>query len=84
MAGQPGLFDRDERCGALSAARDPLQRLAAVIDFELFRPELDPALARSSRAQGGRPPYEAVPLERSLIVWRKGARQRCGNEGSRA
>ena len=57
MVGQPGLFDLDERYAALSAAGDPLERLAAVVDFELFRAELDDALARSDRARGGRPPY---------------------------
>jgi hypothetical protein len=29
MAGLPGLFDRDERLKALSAAGDPLERLLA-------------------------------------------------------
>ncbi|MFC7739145.1 hypothetical protein ACFQX4_26005 [Roseomonas sp. GCM10028921] len=48
MAGQPGFFDIDERYAALSAAGDPLERLAAVVDFEFFRPVLDAALARSS------------------------------------
>jgi hypothetical protein len=42
MAGQPGFFDADE----LSASGDPLERLRAVVDFELFRPELEAALAR--------------------------------------
>jgi transposase, IS5 family len=51
MAGQPGVFDLDERCAALSVAGDPLERLAAVIDFELFRGELGAALARSDRAR---------------------------------
>ena len=37
MAGQPGFLDLDQRYAALSAARDPLERLAAVVDFELFR-----------------------------------------------
>src|SRR4051812_19323701 len=37
MAGQPGFFDGDERLKALSAAGDPLERLAQVIDFEVFR-----------------------------------------------
>ena len=54
MAGQPGFFDADERLKAVSAAGDPLERLAAVVDFELFRPELEAALARSDRAKGGR------------------------------
>jgi hypothetical protein len=44
------LFDTDERLRWLSAAGDPLERLAAVVDFELFRPELDAALGRSDPA----------------------------------
>jgi IS5 family transposase len=68
MAGQPGFFDLDERYAALSAAGDPLERLAAVIDFELFRAELDDALARSDRAKGGRPPYDAVLMFKVLIL----------------
>lgn len=68
MAGQPGLFDWDERYAALSAAGDPLERLAAVIDFELFRAELEAALARSDRAKGGRPPYDAVLMFKVLVL----------------
>ena len=68
MAGQPGFFDRDERYAALSAAGDPLERLAAVVDFELFRGELDAALSRSDRAKGGRPPYDAVLMFKVLVV----------------
>jgi IS5 family transposase len=68
MAGQPGFFDRDRRYAALSAAGDPLERLALVVDFELFRPALEVALARSDRAKGGRPPYDAVLMFKILVV----------------
>jgi len=60
MVGQPGLFDLDERYAALSAASDPLERLARVVDFEVFRGELEATLDRADRAKGGRPPYDAV------------------------
>src|SRR5512134_3981076 len=53
MAGQGGFFDTDERLQWLSTAGDPLVRLAAVVDFELFRPELD--AARPQRPRQGRP-----------------------------
>jgi transposase, IS5 family len=66
--GQPGFFDLDRRCGALSAAGDPLERLALVIDFELFRDQLEAALARSDRAKGGRPPYDAVLMFKVLVL----------------
>jgi len=68
MAGQPGFFDLDQRYAALSAAGDPLERLAAVVDFELFRPELNAALERSDRARGGRPPYDPVLMFRVLVL----------------
>jgi transposase, IS5 family len=68
MIGQPGFFDLDERYAALSAAGDPLERLAAVVEFELFRPDLDAALARSDRAKGGRPPYDAVMMFKVLVL----------------
>ena len=51
MSGQPGFFDGDERLKALSAAGDPLERLAKVVDFEVFRGELEAALSRSDRAK---------------------------------
>ena len=41
MAGQPGFFDGDERLKALSAAGDPLERLAQAVEFEVFRKDLD-------------------------------------------
>ena len=68
MAGQPGFFDQAERLRSLSAAGDPLERLAAAVDFELFRQELDAALLRSDRSKGGRPPYDAVLMFRVLVL----------------
>jgi transposase, IS5 family len=68
MVGQPGLFDWERRYAALSAAGDPLERLALAIDFELFRDELDAALARSDRTRGRRPPYDAVLMFKVLLL----------------
>ena len=68
MADQRGFFDTDERLQWLSAAGDPLERLAAVVDFELFRSELDAAFGRGDRARGGRPPYDAVMMFRLLVL----------------
>jgi IS5 family transposase len=68
MAGQPGFFDSDERLKALSAAGDPLERLAAVVDFEVFRDDLGAALARSDRSKGGRPPYDPVLMFKVLVL----------------
>lgn len=68
MADQRGFFDLDERYAALSKAGDPLERLDAVIDFEMFRSDLDAALERSDRAKGGRPPMAAVLMFKVLVI----------------
>jgi transposase, IS5 family len=47
MAGQPGFFDVDERLKELSAKGDSLERLSAVVDFDLFRTDLERAVVRS-------------------------------------
>src|SRR3546814_8354720 len=65
---QRGLFDLDERYAALSAAGDPLEKLGALIDFELFRPDLDAALQRSDGSKGGRPTLDAVMMFKVLVL----------------
>ena len=52
MAGQHGFFDLSDRYEALSAAGDPLERLRAVVDFEVFRGPLVVALRREARGKG--------------------------------
>jgi hypothetical protein len=66
VGGQPGFFDLDERHGMRPAAGGPLERLLAVVDFELFRDDLEAALDRSDRSRGGRPPYDAVLMFKVL------------------
>lgn len=68
MADQRGLFDLEERYAALSKAGDPLERLAAVAAFEVFRAELDAVLRRSDRAKGGRPPIDPVLMFKILVL----------------
>ena len=68
MAGQPGFFDVDERLKELSAKGDALERLSAVVDFDLFRPDLERAVVRSDRSRGGRPPFDHVLMFKVLIL----------------
>jgi transposase, IS5 family len=68
MAGQPGFFDLSDRYEALSAAGDPLERLAAVVDFEVFRGPLVAALRRGARGKGGRPPFDPVLMFKVLVL----------------
>jgi len=68
MAAQRGFFDLDERYAQLSQAGDPLERLSRVVDFEVFRVELDAALRRSDGAKGGRPPMDCVLMFKVLVL----------------
>ena len=49
MTRQPGFFDVSECPAALAVAGDSLKRLRIVVDFELFRPELEVALNHADR-----------------------------------
>jgi transposase, IS5 family len=68
MRGQAGFFDIDERLKQLSAKGDNLERLNAVVDFELFRADLEQAVPRSDRAKGGRPAFDHVLMFKALIL----------------
>lgn len=37
MASQSGFWDVEDRYAALNCAGDPLEKLSAVVDFEIFR-----------------------------------------------
>jgi IS5 family transposase len=52
----------------LSKKGDELERLAAVVDFELFRGELERAVPRADRSKGGRPPFDHVLMFKVLIL----------------
>jgi len=68
MRGEAGFFDIDERLKELSAKGDDLERLTAIVDFEMFRADLERAVPRSDRAKGGRPPYDHVLMFKVLIL----------------
>jgi transposase, IS5 family len=65
MARQPGLFDVDERLRRLSDIGDQFEAFTAVVDFEMFRPDLVAALNYSDGTKGGRPPFDPVLMLRS-------------------
>ena len=68
MVGEPWFFQLEDRLAGLSKTGDPLERLARVIDFEIFGEELDRALGRSERAKGGRPRSDAVLMFKILVL----------------
>jgi IS5 family transposase len=68
MGQQPGFFDVDERLRELSAKGDDLERISGLVDFEMFRPELEAAVPRSNGAKGGRPPFDHVLMFKVLLL----------------
>ena len=68
MRGQPGFFDVEERLKELSAKGDALERLSGVVDFELFRRDLERAVPRSDGAKGGRPAFDHVLMFEVLVL----------------
>ncbi len=68
MLGQAGFFDVDERLKELSAKGDALERLSAIVDFEVFRSDLARAVPRSDGSKGGRPPFDHVFMWKVLIL----------------
>ena len=68
MVGQAGFWDIDARYVRLSAAGDPLEKLNAVVAWEVFRKPLAKALKHSDGAKGGRPPYDPVMMFRIMVL----------------
>ena len=58
MAGQLGFWSVEERLAEISARGDPLETLAATVDFEMFRSVLVRALGTTPRWKGGRPGFD--------------------------
>lgn len=52
----------------MSKFGDPLEKINDVVDFELFRQQLESALYQSDYSKGGRPPYDAVLIFKILIL----------------
>src|SRR5579864_2764944 len=68
MRGQAGFFDVEERLKELSAKGDALERLTAVVDFGLFRADLERAVPRSDGSKGGRPAFDHVLMFKVLVL----------------
>ncbi|MFC4291447.1 transposase [Sphingorhabdus arenilitoris] len=64
----PNLFSLSEHLKRLSDDGDPLEVLAAAVDFEIFRGLLVKGLGYSDGAKGGRPAFDPVSMFKVLVV----------------
>ena len=65
-----GFFDEEFRLSRLSKQNDPLEKLNKLIDWEMFRPELDAVFKKTPKGKGGRRPYDYVLLFKMSILQR--------------
>jgi IS5 family transposase len=67
---QSSLFDLENRYASLSEAGDPLERLDAAIDWEIFRPILVRIDAKERKSAAGRKPTCRILMFKMLILQR--------------
>lgn len=67
---QKGLFDEAEKMKSLNSYRDPLAKINSVINFEVFRKELEILTQYKIRdpKKGGRPAYDVVLMMKVLVI----------------
>lgn len=70
MNEQPGFFDEQDRLAKLSKQGDPLEKLDAMMDWEIFRPLLKRCFKKEPKGPGGRPPFDYVLMFKILILQR--------------
>lgn len=62
------FFDVEERLARLNGLGGQLEAFFRTVDFEVFRSDLEQALAYSDGSKGGRPPFDPVMMFKALIL----------------
>ncbi|SMP87860.1 transposase, IS4 family [Epsilonproteobacteria bacterium SCGC AD-311-C15] len=65
-----GLFDYEYQLELINKHQPPLQKLNAVIDWEMFRTPIEEALHVEPKAPGGRPPFDRLMMFKIIILQR--------------
>jgi IS5 family transposase len=67
---QLGFFDVNKRLERLDKLNDPLKVLLSLIDFEIFREEIEKGLEKERKDNSGRKPFDKVMLFKAIIIKR--------------
>ena len=67
---QPGLFDVEGRSEKLTAMGDPLDRLDGVIQWELFREDLQRVWDKERKSKAGAKPFDVRLMSKMLTLQR--------------
>ena len=71
QTGRIGLFDKEETSSKLSKLGNPLEKLHKVIDFEMFRSELEHnMLHHDKKSNAGCKPYDVVMMFKIILLKR--------------
>lgn len=68
--GHISLFDSEETMDKLNAMGNPLEKLSKVVDFEMFRNDLETALYKEKFSNVGAKPYDYVLMFKILVLQR--------------
>ena len=68
MSIQFGFYDLHKRFSKVTEAGDALERLDAVVDWEMFRPELERIDRKERKSAAGRKPMDRVVMFKMLIL----------------
>lgn len=66
---QVGMFDESDRQGRLTELGDPLEKLSK-IDWGMFIPIIEKAIAKEQKGPGGRPRYQTMLMLKIMIIQR--------------
>jgi IS5 family transposase len=71
QSGRISLFDKEVTSEKLSKLGNPLEKLHKVIDFEIFREDLESAmLNREKKSKAGNKPYDVVMMFKIILLKR--------------
>jgi hypothetical protein len=69
--GRIGLFDNEEISAKLSKLGNPLKKIRKIVDFELFRPELEAnMLNQNKKSNVGSKPFDVVMMFKIVLLKR--------------
>jgi IS5 family transposase len=65
---QPGFFDLERRMEKIDKNGDPLVKIAAAVDWEIFRPDLKKARGKERKSNAGADGYDVLLMFKILIL----------------
>lgn len=68
MLKQIQMFGADTQLERLTKLGDPLEKINAIIDWEMFRPVIEKRTRKDDYSKGGRPPYDAVYMFKVVML----------------